>query len=102
MALKYCACCARQIVNEEEGMESKGAVYHTECFLERSNISVRPPIKNVYTRKTIPAQCMKKTHCQRGHEFTAENSYESRGYRECRKCRVIRAQERAGMSSVWK
>lgn len=30
-----------------------------------------------------------KTHCLRGHEFTAENTYKSpEGFRECRICRA--------------
>lgn len=35
-----------------------------------------------------PAQNARKTHCKHGHEFTAENTYEYRGHRFCRKCRV--------------
>ncbi|MEU9705097.1 HNH endonuclease [Streptomyces sp. NPDC047981] len=32
-----------------------------------------------------------KTHCRRGHEFTAENTrIDRRGYRECRACERIR------------
>jgi len=30
-----------------------------------------------------------KTHCHRGHEFTAENTYVDRaGHRKCRTCRT--------------
>lgn len=31
-----------------------------------------------------------KTHCKRGHEFTAENTYTFRNMRHCKKCRSIR------------
>lgn len=31
-----------------------------------------------------------KTHCDNGHEFTAENTYEWRGTRQCRECRRLR------------
>lgn len=30
----------------------------------------------------------KKTHCKRGHEFTAENTYWSKGFKNCRTCRT--------------
>lgn len=30
----------------------------------------------------------RKTHCKRGHEFTAENTYHYRGTRACRTCRA--------------
>lgn len=33
------------------------------------------------------------THCQRGHEFTEENTYRTgHGTRECRTCRKLNAQ----------
>lgn len=32
----------------------------------------------------------RKTHCDRGHEFTAENTGEDRGQRFCRQCRAER------------
>lgn len=31
----------------------------------------------------------RKTHCKRGHEFTAANTYEWRGHRRCRTCQEI-------------
>lgn len=37
----------------------------------------------------------RKTHCKRGHEFTAENIYPSPdGVRRCRECRRLRHAER--------
>lgn len=37
-----------------------------------------------------------KTHCLRGHEFTAANTYmTSDGRRQCRKCRSLRQEKRA-------
>lgn len=35
-----------------------------------------------------------KTHCQRGHEFTPENTRTYRGHRYCRACNRIRFKER--------
>lgn len=38
----------------------------------------------------------KITHCQRGHEFTSDNTYfhPTRGTRECRSCRMLRERKR--------
>lgn len=35
----------------------------------------------------------RKTHCDNGHEFTPENTYEWRGQRHCRACRAKAAQD---------
>jgi hypothetical protein len=35
------------------------------------------------------------THCKRGHEFTAENTYVWQGHRSCHECQRIRKLERA-------
>jgi len=36
------------------------------------------------------AQNARKTHCNKGHEYSEENTYISaRGYRECRTCRKV-------------
>lgn len=42
-----------------------------------------------------PARNARKTHCDKGHEFTAENTYvTSEGYRTCRACRRAFARRR--------
>ena len=35
----------------------------------------------------------RKSHCARGHAFDAENTYQSRGGRVCRRCRYRRTKE---------
>jgi hypothetical protein len=49
--------------------------YHLEPVLPAENTR-RSPIHNG-----------RKTHCPQGHEYTPENTYVSRGRRNCRKCR---------------
>lgn len=34
-----------------------------------------------------------RTHCSRGHEYTQENTYLTRGFRECRTCHAERQRE---------
>lgn len=44
-----------------------------------------------------------RTHCKRGHEFTPQNTYHPRSspnQRQCRRCRPIRAAERAQRLAV--
>jgi hypothetical protein len=51
---------------------------HLEAVTERENI----------LRGTCPAaENARKTHCNRGHEFTPENTYDKReGQRQCKTC----------------
>lgn len=46
---------------------------------------------NVLRGGTITARNAAKTHCPQGHEYTPENTYTSRGWRECRPCSIARA-----------
>lgn len=41
-----------------------------------------------------------KTHCKHGHEFTPENTYQSRGRRNCRKCHLDRTHKFRGKASA--
>lgn len=41
--------------------------------------------------KNVPYIPARLTHCQRGHEFTEENTYVYRGNRQCRTCRTLAA-----------
>lgn len=66
-------CRVRECVNPE----------HLRAVTERENIlaGIGPSAINA-----------RKTHCPRGHEYTAENTVtNSRGCRECRTCRKQRA-----------
>ena len=50
--------------------------------------------ENVLRGVGLSAVNARKTHCQRGHEFTDENTYKgSRGERVCRACRALSARE---------
>lgn len=40
-----------------------------------------------------------KTHCKRGHEYTAENTYRSKKGRDCRKCRASRNRKSRGVAA---
>ncbi len=45
-----------------------------------------------------PMRCdghSQKTHCKRGHEFTAENTYFSKSHRWCRECRRFHDRKRS-------
>jgi hypothetical protein len=42
----------------------------------------------------------RKTHCKRGHQFSAENLYESSGRRYCRACRNREQQIRRKTSAI--
>lgn len=41
---------------------------------------------NLLRGDTIPAANAKRTHCNRGHEFTGESTAYAQGYRRCRIC----------------
>ena len=49
--------------------------------------------ENILRGEAISARCAVKTHCKRGHEFNAPNTYRRPdGSRECRTCRDLRKQ----------
>ena len=43
--------------------------------------------ENILRGRGVSAVNSKKTHCQKGHEFTEANTLARRGHRECRQCR---------------
>ena len=51
---------------------------HLEPVTRKENLN-RSPILNRVNRK-------KRTHCKKGHEYTAENTYTWREMRKCRTC----------------
>ena len=53
-------------------------------------------LENVMRGEGAPAQNARKTHCQRGHPFTEENTYRTRkqGWRHCRTCSRQRDRDR--------
>lgn len=49
---------------------------------------LEPVTPRVNTLRGVGPQALnaRKTHCKRGHEFTAENTYKNQGQRICRQC----------------
>lgn len=45
---------------------------------------------NLMRGNTRAATNAAKTHCKRGHEFTAQNTYIYKGQRTCRKCAALK------------
>jgi len=62
---------------------------HLEATTQQKNV-LRSPINNA----TVNAN---KTHCNKGHEFTKENTYLYRNMRHCKICKLQRTRDwRAG------
>ncbi len=51
---------------------------------------------NLLRGETITARHAAKTHCPKGHEYTAENTQMKRGTRQCRECDRIRHRVKPG------
>lgn len=51
-------------------------------------------IENMRRGGSPPSLNGRKTHCPRSHEYTPENTYISRGRRQCRQCGAIKAREK--------
>ncbi len=49
--------------------------------------------ENVLRGVGITAQNAQRTHCRRGHKFTAQNTYRHGGKRHCRICRMQRQRD---------
>ena len=59
--------------------------------------------ENCLRGEGLPAQNFRKTHCQRGHEFTPENTSVDRyGHRECITCRRERARAKYAADSAFR
>ena len=43
--------------------------------------------ENILRGETLQAINARKTHCIQGHEFTPENTYQDKSYRQCKICR---------------
>jgi hypothetical protein len=72
----------------------EGEVVHHEC---RNTLCVNPGHLRLMTTEEHSGHGQRdKTHCPKGHEYTAENTYRKReGWRECRECNRIRCREAA-------
>lgn len=53
--------------------------------------------ENILRGEGIAARNARKTHCPRGHEYSAENTYTYRGMRMCLACRRVN-----GMAHYWR
>lgn len=52
---------------------------------------VTPRINTIENSLSPAALHAKTTHCPRGHEYTADNTYTSTGTRVCRTCRIAKS-----------
>ena len=67
---------------------------HRRCCNPRHLEPVTPD-ENRWRGRWAPTENAKRTHCQRGHEFTDENTYfPARGGRQCRECMRMRDRRR--------
>jgi hypothetical protein len=48
---------------------------------------------NVMRSDSFAARKARQTHCDRGHEFTPENTYIDQGRRRCRTCRLAQVKD---------
>jgi len=73
------------------GSLAVGLVVHHECenvsCVNPQHLSAMTQRENILKGRSFQAQNAKKTHCKRGHEFSAENvRLERDGSRTCRAC----------------
>jgi hypothetical protein len=87
----------RYAYTQLRGTIADGLVLHHKC---ETPLCVNPwhlePTthqRNILIGRGASARCAGVTHCPRGHEYNAENTYIYRGSRQCKECR--RAHNRA-------
>lgn len=76
---------------------------HRRCC-ELSHLRCVPPKKNILAGRGEAARNSRKTHCPRGHPYSAENTYRWKtqgGYgRICRVCSMERDRRRRGIKRI--
>jgi HNH endonuclease len=72
-----------------EGMVMDHFVCDTPLCVNPHHVRPASNRENTLRGVGVTAANLAKTHCEHGHEFTLENTYEreDRGGRECRRCR---------------
>lgn len=83
--IRICEICHKplNISRGARGQEQRGHAvgrYHRACWISQLGALTGP--------------ARRKTHCNRGHEFTKENTYHWKGQRQCRECGKRRSLER--------
>ena len=86
---------AHRVVYESEvGSIPDGLVINHLCrsrnCVNTNHMEVTTHRDNVLKGVGVGAINARKTHCSRGHEFTADNTHIYRTWRICRKCSVIK------------
>lgn len=67
------------------GLQIDHLCRNRSCF-NPDHLEPVPQAENIRRGEGVSGINARKTHCQKGHEFTPENTYLSRGFRSCRTC----------------
>ena len=84
-----------------EGMQLDHFFCGTRLCVNPDHVRPVTPRENTLRGNSIQALNAAKTHCIWGHEYTAENTWWYRGYRNCKACRRKRAREWRAANPSW-
>ena len=69
------------------GFEIDHEVCDNPACYEPTHLVAKSKRENIRRSQAATGINHQKTHCDHGHEFTPENTYQWNGHRGCRKCR---------------